>query len=113
MKRILKKPFLFGFLIGMIFLVLCVFVPVPMYDGIIHYDHELVHFETEANIALSYYFGFGLEKTISNGLVPVRFELKPIGYVLFILIHVGLPTLIAIRIKMSNARKQLEKASND
>ncbi len=113
MKALLKKPMILGFLIGVLLLVLCVFVPIPMYDGIFHYDHELVHIETESKVALSYYFGFGLNKTMANGIFPTRFELKPMGYALFILIHVGLPALIAIRFKMSNARKEIENSPNE
>lgn len=105
MGALLKKPILFGFIIGILLLVLCIFVPIPMYDGIFHYDFELVHLQTEGKVALSYYFGVGLERTRANGLLPSKIDLKPIGYALFVLIHVGLPALIAIRVKMSNARK--------
>ena len=105
MGALLKKPILFGFIIGILLFVLCIFVPIPMYDGIFHYDYELVHIQTEGKVALSYYFGIGLDKTLANGIFPSKFELKPIGYALFVLIHVGLPALIAIRVKMSNARK--------
>lgn len=105
MGALLKKPILFGFIIGILLLVLCIFVPIPMYDGIFRYDYELVHIQTEGKVALSYYFGVGLERIRSNGLLPSQIELKPIGYAIFVLIHVGLPALIAIRVKMSNARK--------
>lgn len=113
MRELLRRPILFGFLIGLFLLTLCIFVPIPMYDGIFYYDHELVHIQTESKVALSYYFGFGLNKTIANGIFPTRFELKPIGYALFILIHVGLPFLIGLRFKMSNERKKIENASNE
>lgn len=111
MKKLLKRPMLLGFLIGLILLVLCIFVPIPMYDGIFYYDQELVHFQVESKVALSYYFGFGLDKTVTNGVLPTRFEMKPMGYVLFVLIHVGLPALVAIRFKMSNARNAYAEAS--
>lgn len=113
MGAILKRPVLLGIIIGMLLLVLCMFVPIPMYDGIFHYDHELVHIQTEGKIALSYYFGNGLERTRANGILPTRMELKPIGYVLFILIHLGLPALVAIRFRMSNARKKIENSTNE
>nr|WP_294859505.1 hypothetical protein [uncultured Fluviicola sp.] len=113
MRTLLKKPILFGFLFGLLLLVLCIFIPIPMYDGIFHYDYELVHFQVESKVALSYYFGFGLDRTIANGKLPSEFELKPIGYVLFFLIHIGLPSLIAIRLKMGNARKKIENSSNE
>ena len=113
MRTLLNKPILLGVIIGVVLLVLCMFVPVPMYDGIFHYDHKLVHIQTEGKVALSYYFGIGLERTRSNGLLPSQIELKPLGYALFILIHIGLPALIAIRFKMGNARKQLENPADE
>ncbi len=113
MKKLLKRPMLLGFLIGLILLVLCIFVPIPIYDGIFYYDQELVHFQVESKVALSYYFGFGLDKTLTNGVLPTHFELKPIGYALFVLIHIGLPALVGIRFKMSNARKEIENSSNE
>jgi hypothetical protein len=111
MRKLLGKPILIGILVSAFLLILCLFVRIPMYDGIIHYDHELVHFQLESKIALSYFIGNGLDKTVVSGVYPTHFELKPIGYVLFVLIHFGLPTLIAIRIKMSNARKAYDEAS--
>ncbi|WP_343631358.1 hypothetical protein [Fluviicola sp.] len=113
MGALLKRPILFGLLIGVMLLVLCIFVTIPMYDGIFHYDHELVHIQTEGKVALSYYFGNGLERTRANGILPTKIELKPIGYVLFILIHAGLPALVAIRFRMSNARKNIETPPNE
>lgn len=111
MRALLKRPILLGILVGVLLLVLCIFVTVPMYDGIFHYDHELVHIQTDGKVALSYYFGFGLDRTRANGILPTQIELKPIGYVLFILIHLGLPALVAIRFRMSNARNAYTKSS--
>ena len=111
MGSLLKRPVLFGVLIGAVLLLLCAFVRIPMYDGILHYDEGLVHYQLESKVALSYYFGIGLEKASTNGLLPSRIELKPIGYVLFGLIHIGLPVLVAIRFKMSNTRKSLAETS--
>ncbi len=111
MGMLLKRPILLGFIIGVLLLVLCVFVPIPMYDGIIHYDHDLVHFQVESKVALSYFFGFGLDKALVKGVFPTSFELKPIGYVLFVLIHIGLPALVAIRFRMSNARNAYTESS--
>ena len=108
-----KRPVLLGFLVGLFLLVLCIFVPVPMYDGIFHYDHKLVHIETDGKVALSYYFAIGLERVRTNGILPSKIELKPIGYALFILIHIGLPALLTIRFRMSNARRKIESSSDE
>lgn len=113
MRKLTEKPFLLGILIGLFLLILCIFVPIPMYDGIFHYDQGLVHFQLDSKVALSYYFGFGLDNASSNGIIPSSYELKPLGYVLFIMIHIGLPALVAIRFKMSNARKNLDSSTNE
>lgn len=113
MGALLKRPALLGILIGVLLLVLCIFVPVPMYDAVFHYDHELVHLQTEGKAALSYYFGFGLEQTRANGMLPTSIELKPIGYALLVLVHIGLPALVAIRFRLSNAKKEIENPPNE
>lgn len=113
MKKLVERPILLGVLVGLFLLILCALVPIPMYDGIFHYDQGLVHFQLESKIALSYYFGPGTNGTAVNGTLPSHFELKPLGYVLFALIHIGLPVLIAIRFKMSNARKKLDASSHE
>lgn len=113
MKKLTEKPMLLGLLVGLFLLILCALVPIPMYDGMFYYDRELVHFQVESKVALSYYFGVGLDGTAVNGVLPSRFELKPLGYVLFALIHIGLPVLVAIRFKMSNARNAYVKASEE
>lgn len=113
MNVLTKRPILLGFVVGVLLLVLCVVVPIPMYDGILFYKKELVQFQVESKVALSYYFGNGLQSVTVNGILPERIELKPIGYALFFLIHLGLPALVAIRFRMSNARKQIEQSSNE
>lgn len=123
MKKLVEKPFLIGILVAVLLFVVCLFIRIPMYDGVFYYDNALVHFQLESKIALSYFMGIGLDKTLVNGVAPTHFELKPIGYVLFALIHVGLPALIVIRFKLSNARKaytqdlaktqEFENSSND
>ncbi|MNJ86346.1 hypothetical protein D3C87_38400 [compost metagenome] len=113
MGSLLKRPFLFAVLIGAVLFILCAFVRIPMYDGILHYDEGLVHFQLESKVALSYYFGIGLDKAATNGILPSSVELKPIGYALFGLIHIGLPVLLAIRFKMGNARKKIENSPNE
>jgi hypothetical protein len=97
MKNLFRRPWLIGVLLVIVLLVICIFVPIPMYDGVFYYKKELVDFHSEGKVALSYFFGTGLEKVEVMGLKPTRVELKGIGYVLFALIHIGLPSLIALR----------------
>jgi hypothetical protein len=109
MGKLLERPILFGVIIGFVLLALCAFIRIPIYDGTFYYDEGLVHYQLESKVALSYYFGIGLDKEATNGILPSRIELKPIGYALFALIHIGLPVLVAIRLKMGNARKKIEQ----
>ncbi|AEA42307.1 hypothetical protein [Fluviicola taffensis] len=111
MKKLVEKPFLIGILVSVLLFIVCLFIRIPMYDGIFYYDNALVHFQLESKIALSYFMGIGLDKASVNGVPPTHFEFKPIGYVLFALIHIGLPALIIIRFKLSNARNAYAKAS--
>lgn len=113
MKKLLEKPFLIGLLTGLVIFAIFGLFPIPMYDGTLFYDQKMVHFQLESKIALSYFFGIGMEKTMVDGIVASRFELKPIGYVLLTLVHLGLPVLIGIRFKMSNARKRIENSSDE
>lgn len=109
MGKILKRPILVGAIIALALFALCAFIRIPIYDGIFYYDEGLVHYQLESKVALSYYFGIGLDKEATNGILPSRMELKPIGYALFGLIHLGLPVLVAIRVKMGNARKKFDR----
>lgn len=72
------------------------FITIPMLDGYFFYDKELVHIKMEGKVALRQLWGAGLEEAIKNGIIPTV-QLKPMGYVMLVLVHIGLPTLVGIR----------------
>lgn len=85
--------------------------PVPMFDGVFYYNNDLVHFQQDSKVALSYFFGVGIESEIKNTIIP-SFKLKPVGIALMILIHLGFPLLIGLRIKYSRERKKLDESEH-
>lgn len=78
-------------------LLLCWFLTIPIYDGIYSYSEKLVSFQMEQKVALPHMFGVRLETAMEQGIVPQSVRLKPIGYVLLFLIHLGLPILVFLR----------------
>lgn len=108
-----NNPWMTAGILAVLLFVISVFVPIPLFDGVLIYDQNLVHIESEAKIALSYLFQIGLEKELKNSLLPTGVQLKPIGWVVLFIIHVGLPILVGLRIKMGKARKELETKNND
>jgi hypothetical protein len=105
MKRHLTSPLAFGVFTALGILLICVFVNVPMYDAVFNYKRELVDFQAEGKASLRYLLGMDLEQAKMMDLEPTSLQLKPIGYVLFILIHLGLPLLVMLRFRFANARK--------
>jgi hypothetical protein len=96
MKKILEKPVLVAVLVAVILFGVASLVTIPMFDATLTYDKSLVHIQLEDKIALRNLWGAGMEQHTLDGLVP-RVALKPIGWVLFILVHLGLPALIGLR----------------
>ncbi|MCC6700924.1 MAG: hypothetical protein IT221_05345 [Fluviicola sp.] len=105
MKRHLTSPLAFGVFTALGILLICVFINVPMYDAVFNYKRELVDFQAEGKASLRYLLGMDLEQAKMMDLEPTSLQLKPIGYVLFILIHLGLPLLVMLRFRFANARK--------
>ena len=73
------------------------FFSVPIYDGIYTYKQKLVAFQIEQKVALPHLLGIHMETATEQGIVPQSVRLKPIGYVLLLLIHFGLPVLVYLR----------------
>lgn len=109
MKNVFQRPWVVGVTVAIVLFLLCAFVPIPMYDGVFCYKKELVDFQSEGKVALSYFFGIGLHKIEIMGLQPTTIRLKGIGYVLFGLIHLGLPVLIALRVHFSRQKQEAEE----
>lgn len=108
-----NKPWFTAAIVGLFLFGISVFVRIPLFDGVLIYDQQLVHIESDAKIALSYFFGNGLHSEMKNGIVPADFHLKPIGWALVFIVHVGLPILIGLRLKFGKARKEFESQTNE
>lgn len=76
------------------------FITIPIYDGTFFYDKGLVHFKVEGKVALRQLWGAGMDEVIKNGISPT-IKLKTMGYVIMVLVHIGLPSLIGIRFAAS------------
>jgi hypothetical protein len=61
--------------------------------------------EHEGKVALRFLLGLDLETVRLNNITP-QIHLKPIGYVLFVLIHVGLPVLAGLRVHFANIKNK-------
>lgn len=83
--------------VALALVLLCWFLTIPIYDGTYLYEQKLVSFQVEQKVALPHLFGIRMETATVQGLVPVEVHVKPIGYVLLFLIHVGLPLLVFLR----------------
>lgn len=109
MRNILLSWWMIAVYVALFLFILLAFVRIPIYDGVFFYDHDLVHFTNESKVALSYFFGNGLEKEMKNGILPSHFELKPIGVALLVVIHFGLPILVGLRVKFGRAKKSIHE----
>ena len=105
----ITKPFFAAILAGLLLVILCLLVPIPLYDGVFYYRNGLVQFESEGKVALSYFYDLSSSKFTMYGIQPESFEIKKIGWVIAILIHIGLPTLIGLRIFFAQAKNKLDQ----
>lgn len=104
MNIALKHPWVTAMIFGVIWLLVSCLIPIPLFDGFLAYNQELVHFKLESKIALSYFLNIGLSDQVKNGVYPSSIELKPVGWALLLIIHVGLPALIGLRLKVAKRK---------
>lgn len=104
-KNPIKSPFFISLTTFILLAIMCVVFTIPMYDGIYHYEKALFEFDNEGKVALRYLLGMDLETVTLNNITPT-IQLKPIGYVLFGLIHIGLPILAGLRVYFANQRNK-------
>lgn len=102
-SKFTKNPLFIGLTTGLLLLICCSVFTIPIYDGVYHYEKALFLVEHEGKIALRFLLGMDLEKVQLNNITP-KIHLKPIGYVLFVLIHVGLPVLAGLRVYFTNIK---------
>jgi hypothetical protein len=81
---------------AMIFLLFC--FPINLFNGEIVLNSGLQEEIVEVPLSLSYFIGIGYNKTELEGVTD--FYLLPSGYMLAVIFLVGIPTLIAYRLKL-------------
>jgi hypothetical protein len=104
-NKITQNPLVIGAATGIVILVCCLVFTIPMYDGVYHYEKGLFLVEHDGKVALTHLLGMDVETLKLNEILP-EIRLKPIGYVLFVLIHVGLPILAGLRVHFANLKKK-------
>lgn len=108
MKVNFQNPFIVALGLALVIFAIFAFITIPMLDGYLFYDKGLVHFKTEGKIALRQLWGAGLDEAMKNGILPTV-QLKPMGYVILILVHIGLPTLVGIRFAAQAKNQRYKK----
>lgn len=104
-NKITQNPLVIGCTTGIIILVCCLVFTIPMYDGVYHYEKGLFLVEHDGKVALTHLLGMDVATLKLNEILP-EIRLKPIGYVLFVLIHIGLPVLAGLRVHFANLKKK-------
>lgn len=104
-KKFTQNPVLIGLTTGLLLLICCLVFTIPMYDGVYHYEKGLFLVEHDGKVALTHLLGMDVTSLKLNEILP-EIHLKPIGYVLFVLIHVGLPVLAGLRVHFANLKKK-------
>ena len=107
MSILIRKPILAGLLVFVILIALCLAVPVPVMNGICSYDQGLVHFGAPAKISLQNLVGWNLRDLAANGILPSTIKLTGQGWLMLILFHIGMPTLLYLRFFFAKRRAEL------
>lgn len=96
MKTILQKPISI-FVVGVLLIAAPLLLfPINLFQGEIVYQEGLVETVVDAPLSLSYFVGMGYSP---EDLIGIKsFHLKPGGYLLAVLLIVGIPGLIAYRV---------------
>ena len=105
MKEKLNNPW-FVFPLGVI-IASCIFFlfPINLFDGEIVFQIGMKTWKEKANISLSYFLGIGAGKEQLETLGVVDFYLLPKGYILALIVIVGLPGLWAYRVYLRGNKK--------
>ena len=105
MKQKFKNP-IFVFAFGVILTSAIFFLfPINLFDGEIVFEIGMKTWKEKANISLSYFLGIGAEKEQLELLGVKNFYLLPKGYILALIVILGLPGLWAYRVYLRGNRK--------
>ena len=98
MKQKLQNPW-FVFALGVI-ISSCIFLlfPINLFEGEIVFQIGMKTWKEKANISLSYFIGIGAGKEQLETLGVIDFYLLTKGYILALIVILGLPGLWAYRV---------------
>lgn len=100
MKVILKKPLLV-FIISMLLIATPLLLfPINFFQGQIVYQNGIAETVVDAPLSLSYFIGLGYSPEDMVGIKT--FHLKTGGYILAVLLILGIPGLLAYRVSLGN-----------
>ena len=107
MKQKLNNPW-FVFALGVI-ISCCIFFlfPINLFDGEIVFQLGMKTWKEKANISLSYFIGIGTGKEQLEKLGVIDFYLLPKGYILALIVILGLPGLWAYRVYLRGSRNNI------
>jgi len=104
MKRILRKPFLV-FLILMLSFALPLFLfPISIFPGEIVHIVGAKEIVAPADLSLSYFIGIGINKEDLEGVK--EFYLTAQGKILALIFIIGLPAILAYRVKLRKPQEE-------
>ena len=108
MKQKLNNPW-FVFALGVI-ISSCIFffIPINLFDVEIVFQIGMKTWKEKANISLSYFLGIGAKKEQLELLGVKDFYLLPKGYILALIVILGLPGLWAYRVYLRGNKKSEE-----
>lgn len=104
MKQKFKNPiFVFAFGVMLTSTIFFLF-PINLFDGEIVFEIGMKTWKEKANISLSYFLGIGAGKEQLEQLGVKDFYLLPKGYILALIVILGLPGLWSYRVYLKNTR---------
>ena len=104
MNKLFQKPLNVFMISVMISFLLFFLIPLNLFEGEIVFQEGANIWKQKANIRLSYFVGIGADKEALTKIGVKDFYLLPKGYILAIIVLVGLPALIAFRNKIKNRK---------
>lgn len=96
--HILRKPISIFFILVILLLLIFLLLPINIFDGEIIYQQGLVTMKEQRPLSL--HFVAGLEYSPSDLKGIKEYHLLPKGYLMAALFILGLPALVAYRIKL-------------
>jgi hypothetical protein len=104
MKQFFSKPINTFLLLFILLLAAFLFLPINIFDGEIVYKQGLVTMKEKRPLSL--YFVSGLEYSKAELKGVKDFYLVPKGYIMAVLFILGIPALVAYRVKLAQKNKK-------